>query len=38
MVGKSFSGIGIDIEEISRFSEKQFESNEKFYSRIFGNE
>jgi len=38
MVGKSILGIGIDIEEISRFSDKQFEGNKKFYSRIFSDE
>lgn len=29
------SGIGIDIEEISRFSQKPFFENQEFYKKIF---
>lgn len=31
----SIKGIGIDIEEITRFSEKKIEKNRTFYEKIF---
>ncbi len=31
-------GIGIDIEEVKRFSKKKFEKNRLFYEKIFSND
>ena len=31
----SIFGLGIDIEEVSRFKEKKYQKNEKFYKNIF---
>jgi len=33
--GSDISGIGVDIEQISRFSEKPYEQNKRLYDKMF---
>ncbi|MCP4724649.1 MAG: holo-[acyl-carrier-protein] synthase [bacterium] len=34
-MNKTIAGIGVDIEQIKRFSEKPFKDNENFYKKLF---